>query len=79
MGGDDDFGSGLDSAREHHKPVLPSHKSGGQFDTEDEDGMVSKIIKKEANEMFGVFPPRDAYDSKYIMVSLEILRVHLRQ
>lgn len=37
------------------------------------------LIKKEVNEVFGVFPPREAYDPKYIMVSLEILRVHLRQ
>jgi len=35
-----------------------------------------KVIKRETHEMFGIFPPRDAIDSKIILTSFEIVRIH---
>ncbi len=37
---------------------------------------LQKVIRRESHEMFGIFPPRDAIDSKIIMTSFEIIRIH---
>ena len=37
------------------------------------------VLKKEKDELLGLFPPREQYDSKIIMVSFELARVHSRQ
>ena len=34
------------------------------------------MLKKETNEMFGVFPPKDNNDAKIIMTTFEIVRIH---
>ena len=40
---------------------------------------LEKILESESHELFGMFPPREAFDSKIIMASFEIVRVHQRQ
>lgn len=39
----------------------------------------SNLLKKEKEELFGLFPPKEQYDSKLIMVNFELCRIHGRQ
>lgn len=40
---------------------------------------MNALLTKESQELYGLFPPRDAKDSHYLMLMLEITRVHQRQ
>ena len=45
----------------------------------DHESKANHMIKREINELFGLFPPKDSLDAKYIMVSFELCRIHQRQ
>ena len=46
---------------------------------DDPSDYIKKMLTKETDELFGLFPSRDNIDAKIIMLSLEITRVHQRQ
>ena len=46
---------------------------------DDPSDYIKKLLIKETDELFGLFPSRDNIDAKIIMLSLEITRVHQRQ
>ena len=68
---DDDFGvfdkKGGSDNMEHHL--------GGQ----NRDDEATKSLKKELNDVFGLFPPQNNFEAKYIMISFELSRIHQRQ
>jgi len=52
--------------------------NGGVEEENETKKHIIQIVKKEQNEMFGLFPPKDRPEARYIMVTLEIVRIHLR-
>lgn len=56
-------------------------KSGNEevFEEVSDDVKAKNLLRKESQELFGLFPPKKANDSKLIMIMFEICRLHQRQ
>jgi hypothetical protein len=50
-------------------------KNSGSSES-DAETKANRLIKREINELFGLFPPKESTDAKYIMVSFELCRIH---
>ncbi|CDW76455.1 UNKNOWN [Stylonychia lemnae] len=81
---DDDFGV-FDKVPQQ-KTIQATGKNidfnvGGGANTGDNETKerALKLLRKEQNELFGLFPPKDKYEAKYIMLIYEITRIHQRQ
>lgn len=70
-GGDDDFGV-------FEKESQPMQKTidFNASETDENKEKSIKLLRKEQNELFGLFPPKDKLESKYIMLVIEITRIH---
>lgn len=72
FGNDDDFGV-------FEKLKSPEEKNNINFNVNDSDEIKNKslkLLRKEQSELFGLFPPKDKLESKYIMLCFEITRIH---
>eukprot|EP00347_Sterkiella_histriomuscorum_P001642 403371239 len=91
--GDDDFGvQGRDSnLRNQNDGIdfdvvdsssmnnLDQQRNVNNKQGDESQDRAKKLLKKEINEMFGLFPAKDNLDSRYIMIIFEITRIHQRQ
>ena len=59
------------------RPIV-NEKKIGFSDSKAENDEFLENIKREKETMFGIFPSVSNLDGKYIMISLEILRIHMR-
>jgi hypothetical protein len=59
---------------------LPNVSAAGLPTNEDDaKSKANYMIKKEMQELFGLFPPKSDIDAKVIMTTFEITRIHQRQ
>jgi len=57
------------------KPVQQNADFG---EVKEERDALLLSLKKEKEELFGLFPSTHNLDGKYIMISLELVRIHMR-
>lgn len=70
---DDDFGD-FGSLKKKQTP-----RGNIDFGVDQNDGSgtdLHKLIKKESTELFGLFPSKENLDGKYMLLSVEIVRIH---
>ncbi len=68
--------------RDLEKQSLPPANvsaAGLPVNEEDAKSKANYMIKKEMQELFGLFPPKSDIDAKVIMTTFEITRIHQRQ
>jgi hypothetical protein len=53
-------------------------KSENHQEIEEAAEQLIKLIRKESNELYGLFPPKKALDQRLIMIMFEISRIHQR-